>query len=89
MADYPPMIRRRVSRLRWTAALLCLFWLTLAIGFYRLYQYIPHTPPVMALATGIAILLGAGAVWFVYLVYRIGEVAAVGEDGEAGPPEET
>ena len=78
MADYPPMIRRRLSRLRWTAAVLCVSWLTIAIGFYRLYQHVPHTLAVMKLAAVIAILLGAGAVWFIYLVYRIGETADVG-----------
>ena len=72
--DFPPMIARRVSRLRWTAALLWIGWVLLAVPTYWAHQSLPPTRELVgfiSLSTG---LLGLAGIWFIYTIYRIGAV---------------
>jgi len=75
MEDYPPEVARRLSRLRWTAALLWIGWTIVAVPIYLAYRYYPMLFGVPHLKIGAITLLSLGAVWFIYLLYRIGEIA--------------
>ena len=76
--DRPRELQRHISRLRRLAGTLWVLWIFGAIGTYWLYRFVPKTVEVNSLLAACTGLLGVGVVWFIYLVYRLGEL--VGED---------
>jgi len=75
MDNYPPAVQRRISRLRWTAGLIWVIWLLAAVPFYWLFRFAPHTFKTTQLIVACTAALGLGAIWFIYIIYRIGELA--------------
>jgi len=80
MGQYPPEVRRRISGLRWTAALLWLVWLVAATTLYWLYRFMPHVVAMPVIMPASTVVLGLGVVWFIYLIHRIGQLADDGSD---------
>lgn len=78
--EFPPIIARKISRLRWTAGLLWLAWLIVGIPFYWAFNNIPRTPEIAQLFTAIITLLCLSPVWFIYMIYRIGDLADHGDE---------
>jgi len=81
MQDYPPEVARSLSRLRWTAALLWIIWTVVAVPIYIAYHYYPQLLMLPGLKIGAISLLSLGALWFIYLLYRMGEVARAAGNG--------
>lgn len=81
MQDYPPEAARQLSRLRWTAALLWIIWTVVAVPIYLAYQYHPQLLTLPGLKIGAISLLSLGALWFIYLLYRMGEIARAAGNG--------
>lgn len=74
--------RRRIRRLRWTAAILWLVWVIAAVLLYWLHRIEPHlaATPVTLMVSASA--LGLGVIWFIYIIYRIGQLSGDRTDGQ-------
>ena len=77
--EFPPVIARKISRLRWTAGAIWVLWLLISIPFYWAFKHLPHTPDNMQYFTAVIALLALSPVWFIYLIYRIGDLADHGD----------
>jgi hypothetical protein len=75
MGEFSPEVARRISRLRWTAGLLWIIWTILAVPIYLVFQRFPVLFALPGVAVGAISILALASVWFIYLIYRMGELA--------------
>jgi len=78
MEQFPPSVQRRITRLRWAAGLVWLGWLVVAAAVYWLFRFGPPSAESLMLIVLCTAILGVGAIVFIYLIYRLGEVANEG-----------
>jgi len=80
---FPPEIERRIRRLRRFAAALWLVWTLPAYALYWVYANVPRTPMISQMLWGGIAILAMTVVWFIYMIYRIGELGSTYEQDDA------